>query len=249
MMNKRRFIELSAITCMAAMIVGVNINKEEYTTIKLENQLETLNLAESTKNILSIREKAVKENELKLEAIELRSTQLAKSIVADVVDKQTTISRHEVPMVASTYIKTEPGHMETINPEALEEELNIESVSSVETTGSVDTGNYEYVGNFKLTSYCGCRKCNGKWTGYNGKYGLPLVNGRTVAVDESVIPLGTWLEIYIEGQGWQRFRAEDTGSGVRGKHIDVYVGENHADCYNRAYNTKGKHTAQVRIVK
>lgn len=42
---------------------------------------------------------------------------------------------------------------------------------------------------------------------------------RTVAVDPSVIPIGT--PILIEGIGWRL--AEDTGGAVKGKHIDVLL--------------------------
>ncbi len=45
--------------------------------------------------------------------------------------------------------------------------------------------------------------------------------GRTVAVDRSVIPLGT--ELWVEGLG--RRRAEDVGGGVRGHHLDVFYGD------------------------
>lgn len=101
------------------------------------------------------------------------------------------------------------------------------------------------LGEFLLTSYCGCKKCNGKWAGEPGAYGLPLTTGRTIAVDKSVIPLGSWVEINVPGIGWQKFRAEDTGSAVIGNHIDVYIGENHAECYNSYYNGY----AEVRLVQ
>jgi 3D (Asp-Asp-Asp) domain-containing protein len=42
--------------------------------------------------------------------------------------------------------------------------------------------------------------------------------GRTIAVDPNVIPLGWW--VYIEGIGFRR--AEDKGSAIKGKKIDIY---------------------------
>lgn len=81
-----------------------------------------------------------------------------------------------------------------------------------------DLEELEYLGEFTCTAYCGCRKCNGKWYGCPTASGTDYVEGRTVAVDPDVIPLGT--ELYIEGYGW--YVAEDTGAGVAGKWVDMY---------------------------
>lgn len=51
--------------------------------------------------------------------------------------------------------------------------------------------------------------------------GRCATTGRTVAVDRSLIPLGS--ELLIEGLG--RRWAEDTGGWILGHHIDVYYGE------------------------
>ena len=78
-----------------------------------------------------------------------------------------------------------------------------------------------FLGKFKLTFYCHCEKCNGKWA-----YG-PLANGgypkqgRTIAMND--IPLGTKLmingKIYI---------VEDRGTPYG--HIDVFR-NSHSECY------------------
>lgn len=73
------------------------------------------------------------------------------------------------------------------------------------------------LGIFKITNYCTCKECNGPWVGYPTKLGTEYVEGRTIGVDTSIIPLGS--EVLIDGH---IYIAEDTGS-FTGKIIDVYV--------------------------
>lgn len=49
--------------------------------------------------------------------------------------------------------------------------------------------------------------------------GAIVEEGRTIAVDPKVIPLGWW--VYIDGIGLRK--AEDIGSAIKGKKIDVYM--------------------------
>ena len=91
------------------------------------------------------------------------------------------------------------------------------------------------IGEFKLTAYCSCKACNGKWTGQPTSLGTGYEYGRTIAVDKRIIPLGTWVYIDIPGEGWQKFRAEDTGSAIKGNRIDIYV-NNHSEVYQERYN-------------
>ena len=73
------------------------------------------------------------------------------------------------------------------------------------------------LGRFKLTAYSGPQL--GQVEPITAT-GTAARAGRTVAVDPTVIPLGS--KIYIEGLG-ERI-AEDIGGGVKGHHIDVYLG-------------------------
>ena len=75
--------------------------------------------------------------------------------------------------------------------------------------------------NFKVyrvraTAYCNCSSCSGP--GYprtaSGRYPQ---QGRTLAVDRRLIPLGT--KIVMNGH---TYYAEDTGGAIKGKKIDVY---------------------------
>ena len=83
----------------------------------------------------------------------------------------------------------------------------------------------EYLGEFTLTYYCPCRKCNGSDNAGIDGFGNPLKWG-TVAVDPKVIKMHTKLVI----DGYDAvFEALDTGSGVRGNHIDVFVPVSHSE--------------------
>ena len=73
------------------------------------------------------------------------------------------------------------------------------------------------IGRFKLTAYSGPQL--GQALPITAT-GTTARAGRTVAVDPKIIPLGS--RIYIEGLG-ERI-AEDVGGGVKGQHIDVYIG-------------------------
>jgi 3D (Asp-Asp-Asp) domain-containing protein len=77
-----------------------------------------------------------------------------------------------------------------------------------------------YIGNFKYTYYCD-ERIKGHICGGSGvtASGAPTQVGKTIAVDRSVIPLGT--TVYIEGVGFRV--AQDTGSAVKGKHVDILV--------------------------
>lgn len=78
----------------------------------------------------------------------------------------------------------------------------------------------ESLGVFTVTYYCSCDICCGWWAGGPTASGAYPVADWTVAADPDVLPLGT--RIYISGH---EYCVEDTGSGVEGNHIDIYVGD------------------------
>lgn len=84
------------------------------------------------------------------------------------------------------------------------------------------------LGEYKLTAYCGCPKCCGKW-GENrplDETGKPIVytanqsiakEGVTIAADINVLPYGT--AIIIDGH---RYIVQDRGGSIAGNKIDIY---------------------------
>ena len=80
-----------------------------------------------------------------------------------------------------------------------------------------------------------------KWGGETAT-GTKRAEGRTVAVDPNIIPLGTKLNIdfpkpfdYMDGT----YIAEDTGNAINGKRVDVYF-----DSLQTAYKF-GKRSIEV----
>lgn len=89
-----------------------------------------------------------------------------------------------------------------------------------------EVSDYQYIGECKLTAYC-CEKYEhicGTGTGITAS-GLPVQPG-LVAVDPSVIPLGS--TIVINGA---KYLAADTGGAIKGNHIDIAV-ETHQEAIN-----------------
>lgn len=104
-----------------------------------------------------------------------------------------------------------------------DKQATTETVEMIESTEDVLRFEMEDVevdirslGEYRITAYCGCSKC----TDGDGLTALmkPPVEGRTVAVDPSVIPYGTVLVI-----NGHEYIAEDSGIGwIEEKELDIY---------------------------
>src|SRR5699024_10388071 len=83
------------------------------------------------------------------------------------------------------------------------------------------SGEYgELLGNFKLTAYCNCSICCGKWSGGPTASGTMPTQGRTVAM--AVVPFGT--KLIINGK---IYTVEDRGTPYG--HVDIYMND-HDEC-------------------
>jgi len=103
--------------------------------------------------------------------------------------------------------------------------LEIPQLDAEWSGGSADRPVVQRVLSSTLTAYTAGKESTGK-TPSHPAYGITrsgskAEEGRTVAVDPSIIPLGS--TVLIEGIGVRK--AEDTGSAIKGARIDVFMND------------------------
>lgn len=114
------------------------------------------------------------------------------------------------------------GNRNPVTYETHEIQVLIPPEASMAETDSTRTAE------FIATAYCGCEKCCGRWASLRGDgpvtgaAGVPLIEGVSVAVDNSLYKFGT----EFTDQDGHKYIAADTGSAIVGNRIDVYF-ENH----------------------
>ena len=111
-------------------------------------------------------------------------------------------------------------------PEMIKTQMVSAEVPCPEITQINFYDSYKQSATFIVTHYCGCSKCCGTYSSGSeseawGAAGTHLEPFVSVAVDPSVIPLGTVL---YDAEG-RLYRAEDTGSAIEGNRIDLFVGD------------------------
>lgn len=127
-----------------------------------------------------------------------------------------TVERESEPRIVAVGAKVE-------QPKPVTNAVAVLSAETQEVTlNGMTFGVRGVLKNVTLTAYSAHAESTGKSKGDKG-YGITasgtkVQEGRTIAVDKDVIPLGWW--VYIDGIGFRR--AEDTGSAIKGKKIDLY---------------------------
>ena len=116
----------------------------------------------------------------------------------------------------------------TIEQERITEDTRIIEIETDKESDTNQAIEPVSLGEFKLTAYCSCSLCCGKWA-YNrpvdengneivyGSIGERLNEGYSIAVDPSIIPYRT--EVIIDGH---IYKAQDCGGAIKGNRIDVY---------------------------
>lgn len=147
----------------------------------------------------------------------------AENTGAAPVEKADSVPQSEYSASSPSPSKEPPFAPQQEQEDTSRHNPHVESVAVSRSMSAVpEMENYTYAGRFKTTAYCACASCSGKW-GAQTASGVTATPNHTIAVDPSVIPLGT--VVLIDGQ---EYVAEDTGGAIKGNRIDIYF-SSHAD--------------------
>lgn len=108
----------------------------------------------------------------------------------------------DTPALVACYMDTEQAENELIQEALLSRAHKLENVT--------------------ITHYDCCVRCCGKSDGITAS-GRKATPGVTVGVDPAIIPLGSDVLVDYGAGELHYLRADDTGSSVNGKHLDVCV--------------------------
>ena len=150
---------------------------------------------------------------------------------------QPTIEETVAETTEATTEETTTDTEETIAPTEVTTDLIVVETEPFATEPEAQDGGLISLGTFKLTAYCSCQKCCGKYALNRpkdedgneivyGAAGVRLETGVSIAVDPRVIPYKS--KVVINGH---TYTAHDTGGGIKGNRIDVYF-DNHEDAWN-----------------
>lgn len=110
-------------------------------------------------------------------------------------------------------------------PPVVEDKLPGED-KPAEGSAVIDIG--EPLGEFRLTAYCPCAKCCGKWANGITATGTTSTEGRTIAVDPALIPYGATVTVYFADGTSHTYTAEDCGGAIKENRIDVFFDDHQA---------------------
>lgn len=163
---------------------------------------------------------------------------IGKEIKRKTQDKIIAVGTKKVePPVVKAAVETQVKKTST-NQAAVQPKAAVKTAvtsNNVISRAGVDFEYKKVLSNVSMTAYSSEQPGIGTRTAS----GTRVTEGRTIAVDPNVVPIGWW--VYIEGLGFRR--AEDTGGAIKGNKIDVYY-----DSLKTALNFGRKHGATVYVI-
>lgn len=218
--------------------------KKETDIVKAPLKYETVtkedsNLSKGTKKVLSDgkdgqiakRYEVVFENgkEVSRKLVDKKVVEKSKNRIVAIGEKQPEDKARVIPLAATKKRESTPDIIEL----STKSEQKAKSVAASRDLPKSKSDVY-YVSSTAYTA--NCAGCSGMTTtGVNLKSNP---NAKVIAVDPSIIPLGT--KVYVEGYGYAV--AGDTGGDVSGKKIDVFFAS------ESKANNWGSHRVEIKVL-
>jgi uncharacterized protein YabE (DUF348 family)/3D (Asp-Asp-Asp) domain-containing protein len=216
----------------------IKIVRVERILEETEHKLPFETVKQEDKNLLKGKEKVVQEGQegvlvKRVEKVYEDGVLVSEQVVGREVEEESLAKI----VAVGTKAKPKPKPKPISNAVAV-----LSSETQEITLDGITIGVKGVLKNVTLTAYSAGFASTGKRKGDRG-YGITasgttVSEGRTIAVDTNVIPMGWW--VYIDGVGFRR--AEDKGSAVKGKKIDVYFD---SESYAQKFGTKKGYTVYV----
>ena len=140
--------------------------------------------------------------------------------------KTVEIKATATPTATPTPIPTEKPTVKLKATKTPAPTIVVTPVPTQEITVTEDAQGLRSIGTFRLSAYCACSKCCGKYANGITASGKTARANHTIAADTSVLPFGT--EVYIDGQ---KYVVEDRGGAIKGNRIDIYF-DSHTEANN-----------------
>ena len=203
-----------AIVCMAASQVGTVDEKKQGEVVHIDNALEPSIIKKNVLASEDIKKEAIRRELEKKRLEELRQRQLE-------IERQKELERQRL-------------EAQRIQEQKRKAELAAKQRNTYQSNVMTFTASH-YIST--------CSGCSGVTaTGYNVKNTIYYQGYRIVAVDPSIIPLNSIVEVSTP-YGTFKAIAADKGGAIKGKKLDVLVSS-----YNEAVKL-GVVKAQIRVIK
>ncbi|MDQ0157790.1 uncharacterized protein YabE (DUF348 family) [Robertmurraya andreesenii] len=193
---------------------GITLNELDRVEPSLEEQVN-----EKTKvNVIRVEKVTdVVEEPIKFAVVTKKDHTLAKGTEKTISSGQEGLVKKEYEVILEN---GEEVSRKLLRESTMKEKRDkVVAVGTKTTTQTVSRGSVNAVKEFYVSSTAytaNCNGCSGRTaTGFNLKANP---NAKIIAVDPSVIPLGT--KVFVEGYGYAI--AADTGSAIKGNKIDVF---------------------------
>lgn len=196
---KYKLIQTVIIACLGLVLITPTENKakQDDTKVTIESNVENQSISDNEDELVPT--EAIEDD-----VTETKSEDKDKTKIKEVKTEKESV-------------KDEPSEKKEEVKETVEQPQ--ENGQEVQTTDSNKTS----IGTYKLTAYCPCSKCCGKWAGGNTSSGTIPTQGRTVACN--TLPAGT--KVNINGHD---YIVEDTGS-MKGNVVDIFF-NSHQEALN-----------------